>query len=545
MAPQVRLPPSRIAADSALWPGRLPIDDLDHAVHTHSDRTAFVGWNSALGAELRLSYAELGERVDKVAQGLKERGIGKGDVVAFQLPNWWEFIALTYAANRIGAIANPLMPIFRQRELRFMLGFGAAKVVVIPRLWRGFDHWAMLDEIRPELPNLAHTFVVGGDGDHDFARALLDRPALTPAEKARLAAEHPTPNDVVELIYTSGTSGEPKAVLHTANTVLAAAAAFIADIALDHTDVVFMGSPYAHQTGFLYGMLMPIMLHTKTVALDHWSAPQAAVLIEREGATFSMGSTPFLSDLLELPAEARARMRRTLATWVCAGAPIPRVLIERARADVGLDVLSCWGMTENAGLTITRKRDPAVKVVETDGRALPGSEVRIVDDHGTPLPADTVGHLQARGITHFIGYLKRPELNATDQHGWFDTGDLARMDADGYIRIVGRSKDVIIRGGENIPVAEVENLIYRHPEVAECAVVAMPDARLGERACAFIVAKPNHTVSLASLTRFLAAEGMAKPYWPERLVLIAQMPRTPSGKIQKFKLRELAASSYG
>jgi cyclohexanecarboxylate-CoA ligase len=254
-----------------------------------------------------------------------------------------------------------------------------------------------------------------------------------------------------------------------------------------------------------------------------------------------MGSTPFLADLINLPDSLRGRVSGTLRTWVCAGAPIPRLLVQRAKAEMDLDVLSCWGMTENAGLTITRKSDPQAKVIETDGRALPGCEVRVVDSAKRPLPADTVGHLQARGITHFVGYLKRPHLNGVDEHGWFDTGDLARMDRDGYIRIVGRSKDVIIRGGENIPVAEVENLIYRHPHVAECAIVAMPDARLGERACAFVVSKPNMSITLADVRNFLEGHGMAKQYWPERLELVSDMPRTPSGKIQKFKLRELAA----
>jgi cyclohexanecarboxylate-CoA ligase len=216
------------------------------------------------------------------------------------------------------------------------------------------------------------------------------------------------------------------------------------------------------------------------------------------------------------------------------------VLVQRAKAEMDLDVLSCWGMTENAGVTITRKSDPQEKVFTTDGRALPGTQVRVVDDRKQPVPADTVGHLQARGITHFVGYLKKPELNSTDVEGWFDTGDLARMDKDGYIRIVGRTKDVIIRGGENIPVAEVENLIYRHPMVAECAVVAIPDERLGERACAFVIAKPDARLDLRELTQFLSQQGMAKQYWPERLELVADMPRTPSGKIQKFKLREMA-----
>jgi cyclohexanecarboxylate-CoA ligase len=539
------LPPGRVAAAEPLWPGRLPINDLDDAVRLGPERTAFVGWNSSIGCEIRLSYAELGERVDKIAQGLADLGVAQGDVVAFQLPNWWEFIALTYACNRIGAVANPLMPIFRQRELRFMLGFGDAKVAVVPQSWRGVDHVAMLQQIRADLPRLEQVFAVGGRGDASFERAFLDRPALTPAEKAQLAARHLTPNDVFELIYTSGTSGEPKAVMHTANTVLAAAQGFSKDIPVRREDVVFMGSPYAHQTGFLYGILMPIMLASRTVALDQWSAAEAAPLIEREGATFSMGSTPFLSDLVNLPQALRAKVGVSLRTWVCAGAPIPRLLVERARKEMTLDVLSCWGMTENAGLTITRKRDAQEKVIGTDGRALPGSEVRIVDDGKKPRPADTVGHLQARGITHFVGYLKRPHLNGIDEHGWFDTGDLARMDGDGYIRIVGRSKDVIIRGGENIPVAEVENLIYRHPQVVDCAIVAMPDARLGERACAFVIAKPSTPLTLADLTRFLDGHGMAKQYWPERLELVPEMPRTPSGKIQKFKLRELAAKLTG
>jgi cyclohexanecarboxylate-CoA ligase len=540
MAFDIHLPQARIAGSRGIWADRLPIDHLDDAVRAAPERTAFVGWNSAQQREIRLTYADLGDRVEKIAAGLVERGIGKGDVVAFQLPNWWEFIALFFACSRIGAVANPLMPIFRQRELRFMLGFAEARLAVVPATWRGFDHLAMLREIRPDLPKLAHVLAVGGAGEDSFENAFLDRPPLSTAEKQKLAALRPGPNDVVELIYTSGTSGEPKAVMHTANTVLAPPRCFIADIPVTPGDVIFMGSPYAHQTGFLYGMLMPVILATRTVALDLWSPRDAARLIEQEGVTWSMGSTPFVSDMVNLPGEPRARVARTLRTWVCAGAPIPRVLVQRAKAEMDLDVLSCWGMTENAGVTITRKSDPQEKVFTTDGRALPGTQVRVVDDRKSPVPADTVGHLQARGITHFVGYLKKPELNSTDVEGWFDTGDLARMDKDGYIRIVGRTKDVIIRGGENIPVAEVENLIYRHPMVAECAVVAIPDERLGERACAFVIAKPDARLDLRELTQFLSQQGMAKQYWPERLELVADMPRTPSGKIQKFKLREMA-----
>ena len=541
MAFEICLPETRIRESEGLWPNQLPIDDLDKAVRARPDRTAFVGRNSASGEEIRLTYAELGAHVDRIAVGLLDLGVGKGDVVAFQLPNWWQFIAIFYACSRVGAVANPLMPIFRQRELRYMLAFSGAKVAVIPAHWRGCDHAAMLQELRADLPDLAHVLVVGGRGRGSFEESCLTRAAPSSVELETLTKLRPSPNDVVELIYTSGTSGEPKAVMHTANTVRAAAQSFIDEIPLSSNDVVFMGSPYAHQTGFLYGILMPVMLATKTVALDAWSATEAALLIERDGATFSMGSTPFLSDIVNLPTQRRTMISRSLRTWVCAGAPIPRMLVERAKCEMNLDVLSAWGMTENAALTMVRKTDPLEKVFETDGRALPGSAARVVDDDRRPAMPDAVGRLQARGITHFVGYLKKPELNATDEEGWFDTGDLARMDSDGFIRIVGRTKDVIIRGGENIPVAEVENLIYRHPNVADCAVVAMPDERLGERACAFVITKPNADLDMTELTRFLREQGMARQYWPERLEMVTEMPRTASGKIQKFKLREIAA----
>ena len=254
-----------------------------------------------------------------------------------------------------------------------------------------------------------------------------------------------------------------------------------------------------------------------------------------------MGATPFLSDLVNVAPEQRQKLK-TLRTMVCGGAPIPRMLIQRAKAELDLDVLAIWGMTENGAFTLTRKNDPQAIVFGSDGRALPGCETRIVDDELHTVPPDTIGNLQARGVQQFVGYLKKPHLNATDAEGWFETGDLARQDANGYIRIAGRTKDVIIRGGENIPVAEVEDLIYRHPKIAECAIVAVPDERLGERSCVFVIPRDGVPLELAELAQFLGANGMAKPYWPERLVIVADMPRTPSGKIQKFKLREMAAA---
>jgi cyclohexanecarboxylate-CoA ligase len=285
-------------------------------------------------------------------------------------------------------------------------------------------------------------------------------------------------------------------------------------------------------------MGVALALKTKLVLQDIWNVQLAADLIEREQVTYSFAASPFLADLANAGGDS-ARMR-SLRVFVCAGAPIPGALVERATQQLGLKVLSGWGMTENGLATMTLPDDPPQTSVQTDGRAIDGMEVRVVDENGRVVPSGTVGRLQSRGVATFVGYLKRPELGAIDAEGWFDTGDLARMDDRGYVRITGRSKDVIIRGGENIPVVEIEAILFRHPKLTAVSVVGMPDARLGERACAFVVPQQGKNVSLAELTAFLKTEGVARQYWPERIEVLAEMPLTPSGKIQKFKLRELA-----
>ncbi len=543
MAFEIDLSEARLRAERArgLWPNRLLTDYLDAAVRSRPDQVAITGANSATGERTTLTYAELARRVERIALGLAALGVQPGEAVSFQLPNWWQYPALYLACVRIGAVANPLMPIFRQRELRYMLNFAESRVVIVPASYRDFDYAAMLAEIRPDLPGVRHTFVVNGAGEQSFERHFLERAWEKESDAAALfAARRPDPNALTELLYTSGTSGEPKAVMHVSNTLLVMALQYIDWVRLTPRDVVLMASPLAHQTGFVYGMMIPVILGTKLVLQDVWNAPDAGRLVQAEGATFTMASTPFLSDLANNEAVTRESVK-TLRTFVCAGAPIPSVIVQKATERLGIEVLSCWGMTENGAVTIARPGDPPEKIFGTDGRAIGGMETRVVDAEGAPVPPGTIGRLQARGTFTFVGYLKKPELNAWDDEGWFETGDLARMDGDGYIRITGRTKDVIIRGGENIPVIEIENLLYRHPAVQDVAVVAMPDARLGERACAYVVPRPGERPTFEELTAFLAQEGMAKNYWPERVELVEAMPRTPSGKIQKFKLREAAA----
>ena len=523
------------------WKGRTVLDDHDRNLVTNPHKTAFIGYNSTLGTRIALTSRELDERVNAIASLLVSLGVRKGDVVAYQLPNWWQFVAIHLAALQIGAITNPIMPIFRQRELMFMLNHGEAKVVFIPKVYRGFDYEEMFGGMTKDLPTVKQVVVIDGAGPNGF-EAMVS-PFVGKPLPADVLAGRAGPDDVIEILYTSGTTGEPKGVMHTSNTIISNLDPYAERLGLGKDDVVLMASPMAHQTGFMYGLMMPISLNCTGVLQDVWVPDKAAEIIESEGVTFTMASTPFLTDMTNM-AEKKPAAFKSLKIFVAAGAPIPRVLARRASEHLGAKIVSAWGMTENGAVTVTRPEDPPEKVFETDGICLRGMEARVVDGDDRPVGPGQEGRLQVRGCSNFVGYLKRPEWNATDKDGWFETGDLARMDDEGYVRITGRAKDIIIRGGENIPVVEIEGLVYQHPSVAEVAIVGMPDDRMGERACAFVVAKPNSTgvLSLDDISSFLLGRNISKTYLPERLEVVPELPKTPSGKVQKFRLREIAKS---
>jgi cyclohexanecarboxylate-CoA ligase len=536
----VLLPPRRARmVAQGHWRDRTINDALDACVAACPDKLALTALQVETGATTRFTYRELARMADRMAVGLARLGVGRGDIVACQLPNWWQFTLTYLACSRIGAVMNPLMHIFRERELSFMLQHGEAKVVIAPKTFRGFDFEQMITALQPSLPHLSHVVVVGGSGANSFD-ALLSGPEWEKQADAQaiLTAHRPGPDDVTQLIYTSGTTGEPKGVMHSANTVMANIVPYAERLHLGADDVVLMASPMAHQTGFMYGLIMPIVLQASAVLQDVWEPSKAIALINAEKASFTMASTPFLTDLARTVTETDVAVP-SLRTFLCAGAPIPGPLVEQARKALGAKIVSAWGMTENGAVTLTRLEDDDERSFNTDGCPLPGVEIKVVDVDGQPLPPGEPGKLLLRSCSNFGGYLHRAHLNATDADDWFDTGDLARIDERGYLRITGRSKDVIIRGGENIPVVEVESLLYRHPAIAMAAVVAYPDERLGERACAVVVPKPGQTIDLPGLVQFLKDQKIALQYIPERLIVRDAMPSTPSGKIQKFKLRDM------
>jgi acyl-coenzyme A synthetase/AMP-(fatty) acid ligase len=425
-----------------------------------------------------------------------------------------------------------------------MVEWTEAKVMVIPSTYRNFDYAAMLGDLAGELPDLRAVIVVGEpvpQGMLSFEREVLDRRREVGRSPADLRRLRPDPvYGLGAICFTSGTTGEPKGVMHNNATMICQARNEISALELTQEDIILMGSPLGHYTGFEFGVNMPLVLGSKTVLMDLWEQDMAVRLIAEEGVTWTIGATPFLVDLTRAPTLDRYDVS-TLRYFVCAGATIPTALVEEAHQRLPCRVISGWGMTENGSVSLIWPHDSPGKAAESDGAPMACMELRIVDPTTwEPLPMGSEGLLMSRGPQQFVGYFKRADFweESHDAQAWFDTGDQARMDDDGYIRITGRLKDIIIRGGENIPVAEVEETIFRHPKVREVAVVAREVPRMGERACACVVLRPGEELTFAELQEWFAQSQTAKQYWPEDLEVLEELPKTPSGKIQKFLLRE-------
>jgi cyclohexanecarboxylate-CoA ligase len=512
----------------------LILDDLEAHARAHpGDRAAMEV--DAAGDIREMSWAQLLAASERVAVALLSLGVAPGEPVAFQLPNRLEFLAIALGTLRVGATCEPLMPIFREHELEFMLRLSAARVLLVPDRFRGRDHAAMARELQSRLPVLEHVVVVGEGYDE-----LLQRSAEPPGS-GQLAARRPRGETMAQLLFTSGSTGEPKGVLHRHAVLDRAADAHIAHFGLTPADVIYVPSPLAHQTGFLYGMWIALRLGAPQVLQEVWDADVGFDAMQRGGVTFVQCATPFLADLVRVAGE-RDEAPAALRTFVATGAAIPRELAREARTALQAEVGGAWGTTESCLGAAFTPGGPPERAWTTDGGPMPNVRLRIVDDDGRELPSGVEGNFEVLTDCLFQGYLNRPELTAEaiTPDGWYRSGDLATLDADGQLRITGRVKDVVNRGGEKVPVAEIEQLLYAHPAVAEVAIVAMPDERLGERACAFVVLTPQGELDFAAMQAHLDAHRVTKTYWPERLEVVSELPRTPSGKIQKFILRDQA-----
>lgn len=441
----------------------------------------------------RLTYAQLEELVDLVSAGLLAKGVRPGDIVTSQLANTCEALALCLAANRTGAVHNPVATIYGERELGFVREQAASAVFV--------------DSV-----------------DHD----LFAGRAPVPSPGAR-SSDPAAPRF---LVYTSGSTSDPKGVLHSNLTLMAECSAQAGYHALRDDEVFVMPSPVSHVSGLLYGVLLPVWLGATSVLMARWDAGRFLELVESEGGTFSGGAPPFLAGAADHP-ELDRFDTTSLRIFPCGGADVPSDLITRASRRLGVRTGRGYGSTEFPSITSSAgPGEPDRRRAETDGRPIGANEVRIVD-----------GEIQARGPELFLGYLDSAlDGDAFTDDGWLRTGDLGEVDEEGYLTVTGRLKDIVVRSGEKISARELEDLLAGHPAVAAVAVVARPDPRTGERVCACVVPRdPHRPPTVADLAEFLTGLGLSRRKLPEEVEVLTSMPMTASGKVDKPSLRNVGS----
>ena len=474
----------------------------------------------------------------RLAAALAALGLVKGDTISFQLPNWRESVAVDIAASLLGLVVNPIIPIYRHRELAHILADSGARAIFVPDVFRGFDYPQMVEGLRDRLPRLAELIVVRSAREHrearDYARLLeaADPDALEPVQV--------DPDDLKIVMYTSGTTGRAKAVRHSHNTIARALDNGCEGWRLGAGDVMLMPSPVTHVTGFVNGIELPFFSEARSAFMERWDVDLAIDYIQRVRATACVSATPFLQELVQ-ECERRGEGLPSLRMFACGGASVPPTLIhETHRVLTNCRAFRVYGSTEAPLVTVGfPEPERATLAATTDGR-VHNYEVRVLDESGEAMPVGRDGEIVVRGASLMLGYADADQSReAFTADGFFRTGDIGHLGPEGAIVITDRKKDIIIRGGENLSAREIEDVLYTVPGVQEVAVVAMPHERLGEGVCACIVPAPGaHAPTLAALRPFLEASGLARQKWPERLELREELPKTASGKIRKDLLRQ-------
>lgn len=527
--------------ENGWWRDLTFLDDLRRNARDRPDKPALIA-HRASGSQTRvISYAELAGLTDSFASALIGLGVTSGDVVAVQLPSWWEIAPLGLACARVGARLCMLLPIYRRYELEHVLRLTGARVCITVTEWGGVGLADIICELAGQLPRLEH-IVVAGPGRPAGTLAFADLfPAVPPPSAPGLwdaAASELRADDPFLILFTSGTTGETKGVVHSQNTLYAGCRAYAGPLGLDGSSVIFVAHAATHYTGFVLGMLLPVMLGCSALVQDVWDVGVHLRLAQQYGVTNFYGGPHILADLIAAQRAAPSDVSR-LRSLVTGSAPVPPHVVEQAGEVLGARVFALWGMTENGTVTITRAEDPVDWAAHSDGRPVDSMQLRI-DVSAVPGSDDGSGRLWVRGANQCLGYFGRDDLYAAalDDEGWFDTGDLARDDGRGGIRITGRVKDLVIHEAVNVPVAEVEGVLARHRSIREVAVIGVPDDRgIDELVCA-VVAPAGAAPGLAALRSHLADAGVAELYWPERLEIVAALPRTITGKVRKTELRE-------
>jgi len=482
-------------------------------------------------APYRGTFAAVEEAARRFASGLRARGIEPGDLVTYQLPNRVEALIALYGIAMAGAVVVPIVHLYGAKEVRFVLDQLRPRLHVTMDAFGQLDYLASLEGIRSGLPDLEQVVVVG---ERCPSWGVPFETVVDADPLSRIPSVDPMAPAVIG--FTSGTTADPKGVIHTGNSFTAEIEQ-LARYDVSPTRPILAAAPLAHSMGMIGGALLPLVRHHASHIIDRWD-PNRALAIMKEAEIASAGGPPiFVTGLLDAPSFTPAHAALIERTGF-GGAPVPPAVTDRAEA-AGIDVTRCYGSTEHPTSVGSDRFDTPEHRKYTDGRALPGCDVRIVDDASRDVGPGEVGEILTRGPELFFGYTD-PALTAVaiDPEGWYHTDDLGSADADGYVTITDRKKDIIIRGGENISAAEVEDVFIRLPGVTEVAVVAAPDARLGERTCAFYALIPGRPpLELDEVRAHFGTAGIQRQKWPEELRLVTEFPRTPSGKIKKHSLR--------
>ena len=478
----------------------------------------------------RSTYRQLVDEAGSVASGLAQQGVGPGAVVSVQLPNRYEFAVIALAVQSLEAVVNPILPNYRAHELAHIVATARPAVLVTPGVYRGYDHRELATEVAARTGVAFTHVVVGGkavDGATEFEALLggIGHPALGCGRA-----------DVVsELIFTSGTEAQPKAIMHTEQT-----ANFSMRVAFDHLglgpeDVVWMPSPLGHSTGFNYGLRFALYHRLPLVLQDRWDPRAALDLLQAEKCSYTLAASTFLQDLVEAATAGGVRLD-SFRSFGCGGAPVPAALVEAA-AQQGIRVLRLYGSTEVLVATWNGPTASPGQRRTTDGSPLSHVEIE-VRDVGEPVEAGQAGELHVRGPNTCVGFFDDAERTEATfaPDGWVSTGDLVTVDVDGYLTVVGRKKEIIIRGGLNIAPREIEELLVAFDEVERAAVVGLADDRLGERMCACVVLHRDQVLDFATMVERLRTAGLATYKLPERLEVLASLPTTASGKVQKHEI---------
>ncbi|EFI5566233.1 medium-chain fatty-acid--CoA ligase [Escherichia coli] len=514
-----------------LWGDASLADYWQQTARAMPDKIAVVDNHGA-----SYTYSALDHAASCLANWMLAKGIESGDRIAFQLPGWCEFTVIYLACLKIGAVSVPLLPSWREAELVWVLNKCQAKMFFAPTLFKQTRPVDLILPLQNQLPQLQQ--IVGVDklapatSSLSLSQIIADNTPLTTAITTH-------GDELAAVLFTSGTEGLPKGVMLTHNNILASERAYCARLNLTWQDVFMMPAPLGHATGFLHGVTAPFLIGARSVLLDIFTPDACLALLEQQRCTCMLGATPFVYDLLNVLEKQPADLS-ALRFFLCGGTTIPKK-VARECQQLGIKLLSVYGSTESSPHAVVNLDDPLSRFMHTDGYAAAGVEIKVVDDARKTLPPGCEGEEASRGPNVFMGYFDEPELTARalDEEGWYYSGDLCRMDEAGYIKITGRKKDIIVRGGENISSREVEDILLQHPKIHDACVVAMPDERLGERSCAYVVLKaPHHSLSLEEVVVFFSRKRVAKYKYPEHIVVIEKLPRTASGKIQKFLLRK-------